>query len=622
MPDIINEPRRRRDWSVYILLWSSLDLLYAGACPTYERKKCDETRPTCQRCSRAKIECLGYAHLDNPAPKTRKPQQKLSPPAPSESTSESSRQSSSESPIPIPLDSKSTPDYSIPAHDINPSLNIATTSQALDYPEFPDTLFNPDHPTLIPSIIHQKPSFSWNENLGLTKAPSLYPEKAPGDDALLLYGTSHLRNMASVDPFVPGMLSAPKHDLQLPFGADSAQTALALSAPSPAIFVGGQKPVHLSFPLQHQDEVDDDSDTEGIMSLVGPTITLDRTNDSNTLPFILSSYLRWIMRAFFEPLKAAQRKKDYLIERYMHSDDSRCVTTLAAIIMESLDKNPLMALENSPAMRALQSRVNNQFYLIKSSQAPPSNLHIYDVVTALRDFQEATVQCLLTPLSHVIKVLDDAAPVYRKACPEPPGFPIHLSAQLLHPDSTLRYFPCLDILISFTTGRPMHFRYDTTCAPELCERVVDSDLVGLQWMNGVPDQFLVMLARMNMLLEDSAPNIDPAIVQELEMEIRTFRPVLGDSPDPYLRVARLMVHEVWRQVMYIYLYMGLCGVTSNDPRVENAMKRIVKLLEGVKPGRMPDIFLVLPLCAVRVFNFSLVSQLTSSATVTLFARGC
>ncbi|QRV78219.1 Fungal specific transcription factor domain [Ceratobasidium sp. AG-Ba] len=252
-------------------------------------------------------------------------------------------------------------------------------------------------------------------------------------------------------------------------------------------------------------------------------------------------------------------------------------------------------------MPALQSRVNNQFRLIKSSQAPPSGSHAHDVLAALRDFQEmAAVQCLLIPLSHVIRVLDDAAPVYRKACPEPPGYPIHLSAQLLYHDSTLSYFPSLDILVSFSTGRPMHFRYDTTYTPELREPVVDADLVGLQWMNGVPNQFLVMLARMNMLLEDSAPNTDPVIVQELEMEIRAFKSVLGDSPDPYSIVARLMVHEAWRQVMYIYLYMGLCGAASNDPRVENALKKFVGLLNGVKPRRMPDVFLVLPLCAAGV----------------------
>ncbi|QRV78220.1 Fungal Zn(2)-Cys(6) binuclear cluster domain [Ceratobasidium sp. AG-Ba] len=565
-----------------------------------KRKKCDESRPTCQRCSTAKIECLGYAHLDDSAPNTRKPRQKPNTPALPESTSKPSRQFSGGSPVPVSPDSISNPNDSI-SHDTNPPSNTTTASLNPNYTnlsnEFPDILFDSGYSTLIPSTAQEDPALSWKNNLGLAGAPSIYSDKGQ-TDVLFLYGTPDLQNMASVDLFVPGILSVPKQDPRLPFGTDFPQTAFALLPPTRAIFPASEKRVHLSFPLQYQDEAEDDSDTEGVMSLVGPTITLDRTNDNNSLPFILSSYLRWIKRAFFEPLKASQRKKDYLIQRYMDSDDSRYATTLVAIVIESLDKNPLMALENSPAMRALQSRVSKQFCLIKSNQASPSNSYAYSVLTALRDFQEMmAIQCLFTPLSHVIKVLDDAAPVYRKACSEPPGYPIHLSTQLLHPDYTLRQFPSLDILISFNTGCPMHFRYDTTYSPELCERVVDSDLVGLQWMNGVPNQFLVMLARMNMLLEDSAPNTDPRVVQELEMEIRTFRPVLGDSPDPYLRIARLM---------------GLCGVTSNDPRVEKALKKFVRLLEGVKPGRMPDIFLVLPL---------LVSRPTSNAIAMSFAGG-
>ncbi|QRW07175.1 Fungal Zn(2)-Cys(6) binuclear cluster domain [Ceratobasidium sp. AG-Ba] len=283
------------------------------------------------------MECLGYAHLDDSAPKTRKPRQKRSTPAPSESTSESSAQFSSNSPIPIPPDSKVAPSDSISPHVTNPTSHITTASQALDYVRGLDALFDSVDLTLIPSIAHQDPSFSWDANLGLAEAPSLYPQNAQGEDAMLLYGTPDQQNTAFVDLFVPGMLGDPEQDPEVPFSKDS-QTSSALSAPIPAVPTGDQKPVHLSSSLQHQDESDEDSDTEGIMSLVSPAITLDRTNDSNSLPFVLSSYLRWATRAFFEPLKAAQRKKDYLIERYMHSDGFRGVTTLVAIIMESLDK--------------------------------------------------------------------------------------------------------------------------------------------------------------------------------------------------------------------------------------------------------------------------------------------
>ncbi|KAF8597738.1 hypothetical protein BDV93DRAFT_358521 [Ceratobasidium sp. AG-I] len=41
--------------------------------------------------------------------------------------------------------------------------------------------------------------------------------------------------------------------------------------------------------------------------------------------------------------------------------------------------------------------------------------------------------------------------------------------------------------------------------------------------------------------------------------------------------------------------MGLCGVSTTDPRVQKAAKLFMKLLEGTKPGRTPDAFLLLPM---------------------------
>ncbi|KAG8736271.1 hypothetical protein FRC10_009488 [Ceratobasidium sp. 414] len=299
---------------------------------------------------------------------------------------------------------------------------------------------------------------------------------------------------------------------------------------------------------------DDDSDTEGVLDIFGPTLALDRGVSSNSLPFVISSYLRWTIRTTFEPRKIARRTRDQLVTRYMRSDDSRCGTTLVATIMESLLKNPGAGIGHFPAMAVLQCRVDQKLAMIKSSQKPLPDAHGSDVLAALHDVCEmVSVQRLTSPLSHFMKLLHDAAPVYREACSEPPGAPIHLPTKLLHSESVLRKFPAMDIILSLSTGRPMFLQYDVTQTPDICKRIVDN--AGVQWMHGVPDHFLLMLARMNMLREEFSPNIDPLIVQELEFGIANFKPALDESPDPHLKVARLMVQESWRQVMYIYLYM-------------------------------------------------------------------
>ncbi|KAG8686369.1 hypothetical protein FRC09_014174, partial [Ceratobasidium sp. 395] len=145
---------------------------------------------------------------------------------------------------------------------------------------------------------------------------------------------------------------------------------------------------------------------------------------------------------------------------------------------------------------------------------------------------------------------------------------------------------------------PMLFRYDVTPLSEPFE--LDSHSPGIQWMHGIPDQFLIMLARMNMLREDSAPNIDPNTISDLEAQISSFEPAFDRSTDSYLAIARLTVQETWRQAMYIYLYMGLCGANSRDQRVEKALKTFMRVLEGVAPRLTSDAFLIVPMIMAGV----------------------
>ncbi|KAG9082619.1 hypothetical protein FS749_006708 [Ceratobasidium sp. UAMH 11750] len=156
----------------------------------------------------------------------------------------------------------------------------------------------------------------------------------------------------------------------------------------------------------------------------------------------------------------------------------------------------------------------------------------------------------------------------------------------------------MDILLSLSTCQPMLFRYDVTPLSDLSE--LDQKSPGLQWMHGIPDQFLIMLARMNMLREDFAPNVDPWIAHELETQIINFEPILDRSISSYLAIARLTVQESWRQAMLIYLYMGLCGANTHDSRVEKAVKEFISILAWVAPKRTPDAFMLVPMIVAGV----------------------
>ncbi|KAG9080417.1 hypothetical protein FRC06_006610 [Ceratobasidium sp. 370] len=285
--------------------------------------------------------------------------------------------------------------------------------------------------------------------------------------------------------------------------------------------------------------------------------------------------------------------------------------------MHSLLKDPQLAVGHFPALAVLENRVNNKLASLNSSQQSLAAVRTHDALDALRDMHELIyVRSLSSRLADTMNLLRVAAPLYRRACSEPPGVPIQLLPRLLHPEPLLRHFPALDILLSLGTGQPMLFQYDLTPVAGPYESFLNTGNVGLQPMHGIPDHFLVMLARMNTLREDFAPNVDPRIVQELEAEIMSFTPVLDTSMDSYLMVARLMVQESWRQTMYIYLYMGLCGANTRDLRVERVLNAFIRVLQGVKPGFTPDGFLLLPLIAVSLvpFNVSLSNISTTNFT--------
>ncbi|KAG8689585.1 hypothetical protein FRC09_012365, partial [Ceratobasidium sp. 395] len=94
------------------------------------------------------------------------------------------------------------------------------------------------------------------------------------------------------------------------------------------------------------------------------------------------------------------------------------------------------------------------------------------------------VICQARPLSHFMKLLREITPVYRMACPESVGAPVHLPAKLLHPEPVLRQFPAIDILMSLNSGLPMLLQYDVTDIPGLYDHVHQVNNFGLQWMYG------------------------------------------------------------------------------------------------------------------------------------------
>ncbi|KDN34949.1 hypothetical protein RSAG8_12000, partial [Rhizoctonia solani AG-8 WAC10335] len=212
------------------------------------------------------------------------------------------------------------------------------------------------------------------------------------------------------------------------------------------------------------------------------------------------------------------------------------------------------------------------------------------------------------PLPVILALLQATAPVFRRACPEPPEQLVNLPRMLIEPGLYRRYFAVMDVGLSVVTNRPQLFRYDVSYTADVRERMIKLDYTtdyGLEWLYGIPDRFILVLAWINGLREDFyGREVDPDIVARVEEQIRSERVgqnlhTASDS-DPVFRIRRLVVQEVWRQVVYIYLYMALCGANASDPRVEKAFSVMMRLIRETKPGRNPDAFLFIPMLACGV----------------------
>ncbi|KDN39062.1 hypothetical protein RSAG8_09098, partial [Rhizoctonia solani AG-8 WAC10335] len=126
------------------------------------------------------------------------------------------------------------------------------------------------------------------------------------------------------------------------------------------------------------------------------------------------------------------------------------------------------------------------------------------------------------------------------------------------------------------------------------------DVHGSQWLSGLPDQLILLIAWINSMRENAGPNDNSQAVAWIEKHLPKIRIATSATGDPLLRIGRMVVLECWRFAVLIYMYMVLCKSSAYDPRVIRAQKSFMRLVRGVKPGRIPDAFLVNPMTVVGV----------------------
>lgn len=578
------------------------------------RKKCDETHPKCLRCQRSGLECPGYVYIENANQKIRRLRT-----APGLRTTNSlvaqallAKQNKSGTRQVPPNEGASELPTTPLGDDVGQNISNASAASPSDAPDLsflahatPMALFgsldltnswwDPD-PTLASTMAQNEISHS---TMDFAHQLSLDPQLPleTSDSALV-------RHSPSVDPNAAPMTSGQASLLQALFSlGDSPMLPSDLMDTS----ISNSSEFAWLSPDPEKDETESvasDEDPEGISEKLCSTLVLDKSTESNALPFVLQSYAIWITQTAFEPLKMLRVARDFVFQHFRHGEDSQWTVTLLANVVRSLaQKEGSVNRDYAPMLSLLRDRLSHRLAMVASTpDASPQIIQRESSTTLAATLDTILIQFHTSPLSDVRRLLRGAAPLFRRLCPDPPNTPINLPSLLVHPLVSLRHFAHVDIFFNLTMGTPMSFRYDIGSFADhaVCESFIDvQEDIGIQWLHGTPDRFTILFAKMSVMREDGCV-IDEATVAEIEREIREFKPVQSLSPDPFLMVGRLVVQECWRQAAYVFLYMGLCGDSSDTVRIKDAFKRFMKLVNKTKPGRVPDDFLVITLLIVSL----------------------
>ncbi|KAF8679430.1 hypothetical protein RHS04_04871 [Rhizoctonia solani] len=383
---------------------------------------------------------------------------------------------------------------------------------------------------------------------------------------------------------------------------------------------------------------DDDDDPEGIRNLLLISPTMDKNTPENTLPFVLHccesqgvfetrlpvvklcADFRWAVVSVFEPRKVAYTMRNQIIEQFS-DESSRVRTILIANIMNIYSRDLVMNEIGTCMIKALTSAVQenvSRFRITASPLVPGLNrqhavrtldnvlevcLRNQDVCLSLINCQMKVVilQLRTQPISDHLQSLQSVAPVFRAACPEPPGKPLDLTRIMLDSSLNLRHFAYIDILASMITAQPTCFQYEVPFSLDLCDRMCEmQDSCGLRWLYGVPDQFIMMLAWINSLAETPGASENTELIAWIEKNLPRINIPIDKCGDPWLRIGRTLVLECWRCCVLIYLYMVLCKADSNDPRVVHAHGGFMRLIRGLRSARHPNASLGSPILVAGV----------------------
>ncbi|KDN38995.1 hypothetical protein RSAG8_09152, partial [Rhizoctonia solani AG-8 WAC10335] len=574
-----------------------------GTCKA-RRKKCDETHPKCQACTRLGLDCSGYQYIESTPGKGKKPRTKLDPLQPPIGRGAAASTPSRREPV---ISNPSGLGSLLDTSTGDSRAGMKTTCTSLDPGSFPThPLLPASGPSSETPLDIWQPSggnwcFSSQSCSGLVQSGC--------DNVTQDLGETHFFSHQSlgsqggldstIDTHTATLHSRTIWKRRNEISSNCAWLPSSHSTPQLESTLDSSCYLEGFLPGEGGEE-GDGNDTEVLEQMLYISPVMDSSVEDNFIPFVLQNYAQWCLLVMFEPLEISLLMKQHVTREITSSESSRAWMMLIAKALRPLLKNPRPNQDCEFAVSTMRAEIDQKAicYTLEHFYLEPT-IGRQQALKLLGGYLEIIfIQAPTFPLRFLYQLLQDAAFMFRCACPDPAGLPVYLPSRLINPPFSLQYFIALDVATSVTYGRPMLCDYDPGLL-ELCDQLFQSPHnYSYQWLFGAPGQYILLLARINTLYAHQGVDVAPHFLAQIEQSLSEIRIPLVGSTDPALRVGRMIVQEGWRQAVYIYLYMTLYGANAKDQRVEQARRTFMRLVNETKPGRNPDAFLVIPLMIV------------------------
>ncbi|KAJ1305696.1 hypothetical protein OPQ81_010433 [Rhizoctonia solani] len=309
--------------------------------------------------------------------------------------------------------------------------------------------------------------------------------------------------------------------------------------------------------------------------------------------FILEEYQCHRVDKFFKPPPISMR--DFLTAQIKRSRIMGFMY-LGAKIFETFRKKP-----EKVAIRSCSEWVARHANRVTNPEEPtnpdPSAQDVHDTLAGLLELTIA--QFIVSGTAAGYNTLRLALPKFLHLVSYDPNLwieqgsngllctslPAVLSSDLVQ----TRRFVYHDIMYSFILGLPTLAEYDSTGFP-----TVHGANIPFEWVHGVhgvPIEMIVNIAEIDNWRAQKK-RMDWRALETRALEWR-WRQREIHSEESVEMVFRAAIQESWRHATLIYIYMGICGVTSHDPRVQTSVHQIVKLMRVVGDNHM-DVHFSIP----------------------------